>query len=247
MSRVLSAVVRAILISLVSTGALGAEAVFAGTDVGSVNFTLGYKNLTKDWYVGPPIVTNTGQLLEPGRVNQPSLGLELTWGRQGWPASIALDVFHSYDDGIFHFPGFSTFPAFDQRVRARTLEVALGARRAWNVIGLSPYLGAGGSWVGGRFGIEVSDPTAGPFGVLTASAHGREAKFGYWVGGGIHRRIGPRFQIGLAGRYSKVTLPEIALIQDGTTPPLVIGTIPELDAGGRHINLVMGWSFPSRK
>jgi len=247
MSRVPSAVVRAILISLVSTGALGAGVACAGTDAGSINFILGYKNLSKDWYLGPPIVTIRGELLEPGRVNQPTLGLELTWGREGWPAMIALDLYHSYDDGIFHFPGFATFPAFDQRLRARTLEVAVGARRAWNVIGFSPYLGAGGSWIGGQFAVEVSDPYGAPFGELSAAARGREAKFGYWAGGGIYRRIGPRFQIGLAGRYSKATLPAFALHLDGTTPPLAVGMVPELDAGGRNIHLVVGWSFPSRK
>ena len=246
MSRVPSAVVRAILISLVSTGALGAGVACAGTDAGSINFILGYKNLSKDWYLGPPIVTIRGELLEPGRVNQPTLGLELTWGREGWPAMIALDLYHSYDDGIFHFPGFATFPAFDQRLRARTLEVAVGARRAWNVIGFSPYLGAGGSWIGGQFAVEVSDPYGAPFGELSAAARGREAKFGYWAGG-VYRRIGPRFQIGLAGRYSKATLPAFALHLDGTTPPLAVGMVPELDAGGRNINLVVGWSFPSRK
>jgi len=247
MSRVPSAVVRAILISLVSTGALGAGIARAGTDAGSINFILGYKSLTKDWYLGPPIVTIRGQVLEPGRVNQPTLGVELTWGRQGWPAMIALDLYHSYDDGIFHFPGFATLPALDRRLRARTLELALGVRRSWNVIGFSPYLGAGGSWIGGQFSVEVSDPYGAPFGELTDAARAREAAFGYWAGGGVYRRIGARFQIGLAGRYAKATLPAMDLILDGSSPPLVVGTLPELDAGGRNINLVVGWSFPSRK
>jgi len=247
MSRVPSAVVRTILTSLVWTGALGAGVAHAGTDAGSINFILGYKSLTKDWYLGPPIVTIRGELLEPGRANQPTLGVEMTWGRQGWPAMIALDLYHSYDDGIFNFPGFATIPAFDLRRRARTLEVALGVRRAWNVVGFSPYLGAGGSWIGGQYAVELSDPYAAPFGELTASARGREAAFGYWAGGGIYRRIGSRFQIGLAGRYSKATLPAFALHLDGTTPPLAVDTVPELDAGGRIINLVVGWSFPSRK
>jgi hypothetical protein len=251
MSRVPSAVVRAILISLAWTGALGAGAACAGTDAGSINFILGYKSLTKDWYLGPPIVTNRGELLEPGRVNQPTLGVELTWGRQGWPAKIALDLYHSYDDGIFNFPGFATFPPFDLRKRARTLEVALGVRRSWDVIGFSPYLGAGGSWIGGQFAVEYSDPYAAPFGELVFSTRGREAAFGYWAGGGIYHRIGPRFQIGLAGRYSKVTLPTTHLILDGTIPPFLVGLVPEIvpeiDAGGRNINLVVGWSFPERK
>ena len=38
-----------------------------------------------------------------------------------------------------------------------TFEVGLGVRRAWNVLGVKPYVGAGGSWVRGSFAIEVID------------------------------------------------------------------------------------------
>lgn len=240
MSRVPSSVVRAILMSLVLTGALGAGVAFAGTDVGSINFILGRKSLTHEWTVGPSSADSTA------RVGQPAMGLELTWGRQGWPAMVALDVFHSYDDGITRVPQFFTIPAFNVRVRARTLEIGLGVRRTWNVIGLSPYLGAGGSWGRGEFAVEIIDPDSGQFGVLTGSAQGRESAFGVWAGAGIVRRIGPRFQIGLAGRFSKVTLPASVLNVESGTLPFGL-TTPEIDAGGRHVNLVVGWSFPSRK
>ena len=241
MSCVLQSAFRAALTSLVLTGALGAGVAFAGTDVGSINFTLGRKSLTSDWSPGPPRADSTS------RVGQPALGIELTWGRQGWPAMVALDVLHSYDDGITHVRQFFTIPAFDQRVRLSTLEIGLGVRRAWTVLGFSPYLGAGGSWVRGKVLVEISDPNAGQFGAPLASARSHESAFGFWAGGGIYRRLGPRFQVGLAGRYSKATLPETDLILDDFTPPLAIARVRELDGGGRHINLVVGWSFPSRK
>ncbi len=241
MSRVPSSVVRAVLISLVLAGALGAGAgaAFAGTDVGSINFIIGRKNITGDTlFVGPP----SGVVAD----GQPALGVELTWGRQGWPALIALDVLHSYDDGVTRVPAFFTTPAYDQRLRASTFEIGLGVRRAWTVLGLSPYLGAGGSLVRGNAVVEISDPNAGQFGALTASARGRASAFGYWAGGGIYRRLGPRFQLGLAGRYSKATLPASRLIVESGSLP-TSASIREIDAGGLHINLVVGWSFPSRK
>lgn len=251
MSRVPSSVVRAFLTTLVLTGALGAGAgaAFAGTDVGSINFILGRKSFTNDWNLGPPTVDSTA------RVGQPALGVELTWGRQGWPAMVALDVLHSYDDGIIHVPQsfiiiegiLDTIPAYDLRLRASTLEIGLGVRRAWNILGLSPYLGAGGSWVRGNAVVEKSDPNTGQFGAPLASARSRESAFGFWAGGGIYRRIGPRFQIGLAGRYSRAILPKTNFILGGTTAPPAVGTVPDLYDGGRHINLVVGWSFPSRK
>jgi len=241
MSRVLPSVFRAALTSLVLAGALGTGAAFAGTDVGSINFILGRKSLTGEWRLDQSGVDSTA------RVGQPSLGVEMTWGREGWPAQIALDVLHSYDDGVTHVPRFFTVPPYDVRLRARTIEIGLGARRDWSVLGCSPYLAAGGSWVRGSYAIEVSDPDSGQFGVPTASAHARQSAFGYWAGGGIYRRLGPRFQIGLAGRYSKATLPATPLVVESGTIPNSVTAVPELDGGGRHINLVVGWSFPSRK
>jgi len=243
MSRAASSTVRAILTTLVLTAAIGSGvgAAFAGTDVGSVNFTLGRKSLTHAWSLGVPSQDTTS------RVGQPALGLELSWGRQNWPVMVAFDVFHSYDDGIIHIPQFFTTPAFDLRLRARTIEVGLGVRRSWSMLGLSPYLGAGGSWVRGSSDVEVIDPNAGQFGVVTADAHNRVSSVGYWAGGGIIRRVGPRFQIGLEGRYAKATLKATPLVVEQGTLPFGINQTPERDGGGRHVNLVVGWSFPVRK
>lgn len=241
MSRVPSVAVRALLTSLILTGALGAGTACAATDVGSLHFILGYKSLTSDWNLGPPSADTTA------RVSQPTMGVELTWGREGWPVMVALDVFHTYDDGIIRVPAFFTVPAFHQRLRASTFETALGLRRTFSVLGWTPHLGAGGSWVRGNAAVEVIDPNAGQFGARTASAHSRASAFGFWAGGGIYRRIGSRFQIGLAGRYSKATLPATPLVVEQGTLPFGLTTTPELDAGGRHINLTIGWAFPARE
>jgi hypothetical protein len=237
MSRAASSAVRAILTSLVLTAAMGAGAAFAATDVGSVNFILGRKSLSNDWTLGPPTQDTTA------RVGQPALGVELSWGRQDWPVMVALDILHSYDDGIVRIPRFFTIPAYDLRLRARTLELGLGARRTFSVLGWSPYLGAGGSWVRGSAVVQVIDPNAGQFGAVTASGNFHTTAFGYWAGGGLIRRMGSRFQIGLEARYSKATLPIKALAVGQDT----LRSARQFDAGGRHINLVVGWSFPVRK
>jgi len=248
MSRVPLSAMRAAVATLFVSCALLTGVAHAGTDVGSIHFTLGYKNLTKDWYLGPPMLDAAGDPIEPGRVNQPALGVELTWGRQGWPAQIAVDLLHSYDDGVTVVrPSFGA-QGYTERSRAATLEIGLGLRRAWTIRGFSPYIGAGGSWVRGNAVVEISDPDTTQFGLLTASGRARASAFGYWAGVGICRQIGPRLQIGLAGRYSKATLPETPVTVDlGTlTAPDEDLVMTKLDAGGRTIQLVVGWSFPAR-
>lgn len=260
MSRVASVVVRSVVLSLVSLaslGAIGVAGALAGTDVGSINFTLGYKNLAGEWNLNAREVDVLGQPLPADRTYYPSLGIEGTWGHKSWPVQIAFDVLNSADDGITHVPQFFTQPAYDVRLRAHVIEVGLGVRRAFDLKIITPYIGAGGLWSRGEATIEVNDPNTGQFGTPIARAHtdrgspgvlgGAEA-FGYWIGGGITRRLGPRFQMGLAYRLSKNNLPAMPFIVDSGTLPFGNGsaTFPEADAGGKTINLVVGWSFPSR-
>ncbi|MEK7824167.1 MAG: hypothetical protein AAB290_03905 [Candidatus Eisenbacteria bacterium] len=273
MSRVPSSAARFVLTIPAMLGVLGAGAASAGKNVGSVNFTLGNKSMTSDslritvdgkrialrppWYLSAPQTGATGDTLPPARPKQPALGVELTWGRAGWPVLVALDVLHSYDDGVQHFPANPLFriPPADVRRRARTIEIGLGARRAWNVKGLSPYLGAGGSWVRASVDYEMSDPSQGPYGAPGPSIGGHDSAVGFWVGGGIYRRLGPRFQLGLSGRYSKakLSIPGSTVVGE-VVPPDTVGHyrfVPgqgtKVEAGGKHIGLVVGWSFPNRK
>lgn len=245
MSRVLPSVIRTAFLSLALTALIGAASGFAGTDVGSVNFTLGYKNLSGDWNLNPRDLDSSGQPLPGDRTYYPSLGIEGTWGPKDWPVQIALDVLNSADDGITHVPQFFTTPAYDLRLRANTLEIGFGARRAFEVAGLRPYVGAGGLWARGKVEIEISDPTTGQFGTQTAHAHSHSSAFGYWLGGGVTRRLGPRFQLGLGYRLSKANLPAEPFTVDQGTLPFNVTSFPKVDAGGRTIQIVVGWSFPS--
>lgn len=240
-----SSVVRSTFLALALTLGVGVASSFAGTDVGSVHFTLGYKNLSGDWNLEPRELDSSGQPLPGERTYYPSLGIEGTWGHKDWPVQIAFDVLNSADDGITHVPQFFTTPAYDIRLRAHTMEVGFGARRAFDVLGLSPYAGAGFLWARGELEIEVNDPNTGQFGTRTGHAHTHSDGFGYWLGGGLTRRLGPRFELGLGFRFSKADLPAEPFTVDQGTLPFNITSFPKADAGGRTINLVVGWSFPS--
>jgi opacity protein-like surface antigen len=250
MSRIWSSASRFVLTALAVLGALDAGRASAANAVGSVNFTLGSKRLTSDWYLSEPKTDGTGDTLS-SRGSQPALGVEISWGREGWPALIALDLLHSYDDGVQHYPGNPLFliPPANVRRRARTLELGLGVRRAWTVGGFSPYLGAGGSMVRANFHYQMSDPSQGPYGAAGPAVAGRHFALGYWVGGGIYRNIGHRLHLGLTGRYSKaqVEFPEWSRVSGGQGGYYFLADSNKVDAGGRHIGLVVGWSFPSRK
>src|SRR5262245_17040540 len=106
MSRVSWSAACSLAIVLVLLAGSGAGPAL-GADVGSVTLTLGSKGLTPEWYLGAPQVGAAGDTSAPGRAYQPALGVELSWGRAGWPALVAFDVLHSYDDGLQQFPGIS--------------------------------------------------------------------------------------------------------------------------------------------
>lgn len=249
MSRLPSLAARLVLTTLPMLGLLGGGVAFAAKSVGSVHFTLGGKRMSSDWYVGAPRTGSPGDTLAP-RASQPAIGVELTWGREGWPALIALDVLHSYDDGVQRYPANQLFqiPRTDVRRRVRTLEIGLGARRSWNVKGFSPHLGAGGSWVRGHFAFEMSNPDQGAYGAPGPRIGDKRTTLGFWVGGGLYRPLGPRLQIGLAGRYSKakLTFSEWSQVRGEQGGYVFVPDANEVEAGGSHIGVAVGWSFPRR-
>lgn len=229
-----------------------ALAAVVRADVGAVDFTLGYKQLSPDWVVGAPQIGAAGDTLAPDDPSQPGLGIETSWGRQGWPVWLAFDVMHTYDDGVQVYPpinvGIGIIPRAAVRRRASTLELGAGVRRQWTVLNAwAPYLGAGGSWVRATVIDDVIDPAQGDFGTVVLSQRGNDSAIGWWVGGGLMRRVGPRFRFGLTARYTsaRVTLPETRVL--GELPYYrFTGVQREVEAGGRHIGLVLGWAFPGR-
>jgi hypothetical protein len=248
MPRLQSVAARLSLALLATLGLLASGAAHAKS-VGSINFTLGGKRMTSDWYLSAPQTNAAGDTIAQ-KSSQPALGVEITWGREGWPALIAFDVLHSYDDGLQRFPASEllSIPAADVRRRARTIEVSLGARRAWSILGLSPYLGAGGSWVRGSLAYEMSYPDQATYGAPGPRVGERETTFGYWVGGGVYRRLGPRFQLGGAVRYSKadLTFSEFSEVRGEQGGYTFVAKPTKVAAGGLHFGLVVGWTYPKR-
>lgn len=252
MARVRPSAARPFLTFAMTLGLLAAAVASSAQEVGSIHFTAGFKNLTSAWALGAPEINAVGDTLVSGRQNQPALGVDLTWGRPTWPVLLAMDVIHSYDDGLQRFPeidlGPLQIPAADARRQARTIELGVGARRAWNVSGWAPSVGAGLAWVRGSVHYSFSDPHGSQFGSPTGvPVGGSDSGFGFWVDGGVYRHLGPRFELGIRGRFSKATLvlpePTVVGVNGGYQ---FRGNPVEVEGGGRHLAFVMGWSFPTR-
>jgi len=172
------------------------SAVLAGT--GNANFFLGGKALNKsDW--------------EPLE-DQAEFGAEVTFGRDGWPVSVAIDVLGSATE--------ETESGID--FEGRTSELCVGVRKIWEVNRTRPYIGGGIALVTAEFegdvsGVNISDDDNG---------------IGAWIGGGVFWRLGSRFNLGIAARYSKA---EVTLFgADG-------------EAGGTHAGILLGWGWPASK
>ena len=252
MSRVPSRAARLILTITVMLCSLAVGTALAGNAVGSVNFTLGAKRLSSDWFPSTPRTTAFGETLVTKSL-QPALGIEVAWGHTGWPVMLAVDVLHSYDDGVQRYREnpLINLPLTDVRRRVSTLEIGVGARRTWSVKGLSPCLGAGVSWMRANRVSQMIDPGQGAYGTPGPEVSGRHSAKGFWVSGALYRRLGPRFQMGLTGRYSKakMSFPELGLVR-GAQGGYYFVSAPagnKIEAGGRHIGLLLGWSFPGRK
>src|SRR5262245_59183287 len=149
---------------------------------------------------------------------QAEFGAVMSFGRDDWPIHIAADVFASGKDGTLS-------DAIPADVSGGTFEVAAGVRKIWGGKAVHPYAGAGVALLAAAIDFEVpgvghtddSDSTIGP-----------------WVGGGIHSRPGARFDIGLDGRWSSG---DVELdFGDGATAP-------NLDAGGLHYGLLLGFGW----
>ena len=91
-------------------------------------------------------------------------------------------------------------------------------RKVWEAGPARPYIG------GGIAKLEAERKANG----VTVD----DTTLGGWIGAGIFWRLGSRFNIGLAARVSRgqVTL-------SGT----------DVEAGGTHAGLILGWGWPAQK
>jgi hypothetical protein len=159
----------------------------AGDFAGHVNFLVGQKALEKnDWLP-----------LE----QQVEVGVEGTWGREGWPVWIATDFYRSQDSAR----------VLGSKVEAETRELGVGIRRVWNNDNSYLYLGFGVDYLSAR--------------VEQAAGSEDQSNLGGWMGGGLFWRLGPRANIGVALRYSngRVTLFDEATKVGGIQSGILLG------------------------
>jgi hypothetical protein len=144
--------------------------------------------------------------------NQGEFGAEVSWGKKAWPVLIATDVLVSGDS--------DEISGVD--VDAATTEFDFGVRKIWEVKTFRPYVGGGLAIAGAAF--EASGGGN--------SIDDSDNSVGVWVGGGAFWRLGSRFNIGGAVRYSTA---DVTLFDE------------DVDAGGIHIGLLLGWGWPAEK
>jgi hypothetical protein len=107
-------------------------------------------------------------------------------------------------------------------VEGSTSELDVGVRKIWQAGSVRPYIGGGVALVNGEikidaFGATFSDDDNG---------------VGAWVGGGVFWRLKSRFNIGIAARYSKARVN-------------VFGN--DIEAGGPHLGMLLGWGWPASR
>ena len=142
--------------------------------------------------------------------DQPEFGAEISFGGESWPVLIAVDVFGSTNE--------ETISGID--IEGSTAEIGVGVRRIWEPGRTRPYIGGGLALVVAEF--------EGRFSGVTLSED--DTGIGAWVGGGVFWRLGSRFNLGIAARYSKAEV-------------TIFGV--DAEAGGTHVGILLGWGWPA--
>lgn len=142
--------------------------------------------------------------------SQSEFGAEVTFGKKDWPIDIAIDLFSSSDD----------VTSLGVKVEGSTMEFGVGVRKIWKSGNTMPYFGGGLASISGKFKVDA------------VGLDESDSSLGAWFGGGVFWRLGPRFNIGIAARYSKATITLFDVDGEG---------------GGIHYGLILGWGWPASK
>jgi opacity protein-like surface antigen len=143
---------------------------------GDLNVVLGAKRLDEDPW--KPIDS------------QPSFGLMFDGRQPDWPLNLALDIYHSSDQGT----------AGGVTRDGSTTEINPGMRKIWRAGGsLRPFVGVGSSFVRA----SLKDSSAG-----VPSRSDSDWGAGVWISGGLYWTLARSLNIGFNLKYSsaKVTL-----------------------------------------
>ena len=99
-----------------------------------------------------------------------------------------------------------------------TIELDLGVRKTWERGRAMVFVGGGPAFIGGG-GEFLAVP-----GIV---ADNDDTGVGFWVNGGVFWRLGESFNLGFEGRISRAEVD--------------VGS--DVEAGGEHLGLVLGWSW----
>jgi hypothetical protein len=192
---------------------LSAHSALAGP--GYVNFLIGQKVFdSDDW---DPIDKQT------------AIGAEGVFGPSTWPVHLTTYLNHASktkDATGETSPGVT----FTYHIEADTWEFGAGVNKTWTAGKLYPYVGAGGVYA-------KTDMTARQAGYsVSDDANG----FGLWGGTGAFYRLGTRFNVGGALRYSSVKVDFNAF----DTGNVSFGGA-DVQAGGLTFGVLLGWGWPA--
>jgi hypothetical protein len=108
------------------------------------------------------------------------------------------------------------------KVDGSTTEIDIGVRKVWERDNMRPFFGGGVAFVNGE--IEGS--------AMGITIKSDDDGVGLWVDGGIFWRLGKRFNLGFEARITRAEI-----------EPSVLGETFDVEAGGEHIGLLLGWGW----
>jgi len=197
--------------------------------VADVNFFLGLKSMDLD--VASEV---------DGVERQAQLGVAVTVGAKDWPIQLAVDLLGSSGDDSFGYSaGYGGYSAdVSLKYEVDTTELDLGVRKGWDAWkNGSIYVGGGAAFVrlDARVTLHGSVSTRGVVVPPATLVDDDDDDVGYWLDAGLLWRR-DRFNFGVDLRYSYAK----AKIED------VFGFSNELDSGGVHFGVILGFNVGRR-
>jgi opacity protein-like surface antigen len=180
---------------------------------GSANFTVGKTKLDQD--------------VEPAD-DQDGYGLQLSFGKEGWPVMLAVDLILSSGDGSESYSYYGYAGTLDADVK--TTELAVGVRKEWGKKSMHPFLGGGLQWTNTDAKVDISITGLGSANFIDDS----DSSVSFWANAGIYWRLGKSFNLGVNVRYRDA---------EATFREEFTGSEVEVDTSGVHYGVLLGWGW----
>jgi hypothetical protein len=185
---------------------------------GTFNFTVGKTSLDQD--------------VEPAD-DQTGFGVQWSFGKEGWPVMLAVDLIYSTGDGsesysAYFFPYGYLNAELD--VDVKTMELAFGVRKEWGKKSMHPFLGGGLQWTNTNVDADLSVSGLGSAPIID----GDDSSVSFWANAGIYWRLGKHFNLGVNVRYRDA---------EATVQEEIFGSDVDLDTSGVHYGALFGWGW----